>query len=87
MTLKQFFENKGELGIRLNNKAESKIFSKEANKLGYKWKDGVDYLSTNCWGVYKGDTCYLNDGSFDSVKTCMENKIKILNFEDIEWEN
>lgn len=87
MTLKDFFESKQLLAVHLKTKEQSIIFSKEADKLGKKWCDEDSYLKYNLWDMDNEETCYDNEGRsadifyYNSLKKC-----KILNFEDIEWE-
>lgn len=87
MTLKEFFESKQLLAIHLKTKEQADIFSKEADKLGKKWNSKDSYLEFNHWDINKEKTCYDNEGTFETV--CFYkglNKCKVLNFEDIEWE-
>ena len=85
MTLKEFFESKQLLAIHLKTKEQSIIFSKEADKLGKKWSSGDSYIEYNFWSYDKESTCYDNGGTCETI--CFyKGKYKVLNFEDIEWE-
>lgn len=87
MTLKEFFESPQLLAINLKTKEQSIIFSKEADKLGKKWCSGASYIEYNFWDAHKEKTCYDNKGGFTNIfyYNSLE-KCKVLNFEDIEWE-
>lgn len=87
MTLKEFFESPQLLAINLKTKEQADIFSKEADKLGKKWCDEDSYLKYNLWDMDKEETCYDNEGrSADIFYYNSLKKYKVLNFEDIEWE-
>ena len=84
MTLKEFFESNQLLAINLKTKEQSIIFSTEADKLGKKWSSEDSYLEFNYWDMDKEETCYDNEGTFETI--CFyKGKCKVLNFEDIEW--
>lgn len=85
MTLKEFFESKQLLAINLKTKEQVDIFSKEADKLGKKWDSGASYVEYTFWEYDKEETCYDNEGTCETI--CFyKGKCKVLNFEDIEWE-
>lgn len=87
MTLKEFFESKQLLAIHLKTKEQADIFSKEADKLGKKWISKSSYLEFNYWDTYNEKTCCDNQGLYaDILYYDILEKCKVLNFEDIEWE-
>lgn len=87
MTLKEFWENKEKLFINCKTEEQANIFCKESDKLGKTWSAGDSYLFYNHWKSYKEDTCYNNESTYGLKAWCQTYGYKILNFEDIEWDN
>lgn len=86
MTLKEFFESKEKLCVHLRTQEQANIFCRKADRLGYKWCDGDSYLKESYWYKLKKNTCYNNLGEYCDKDWYEKNGYKILNFEDIDWE-
>lgn len=90
MTLKEFFESPQLLAINLKTKEQVDVFSKEADKLGKKWGSGISYVEYTFWDEYREETCYTNRGCFAGISHYANldesRQCKVLNFEEIEWE-
>lgn len=86
MTLKEFFESKEKLCVNFKTQEQCGIFSREADKLGYRWSSHDSYLEENYWNDYEEETCYSNKCEYGYKAFYKKDGYKILNFEDIDWE-
>lgn len=86
MTLEKFFKSKKRMAIHCKTKEQSEILLKAFDKMGKTWRGGDSYLKVNNWRVYEKETCYSNNGFFGFKDFYLEEKIKVVEFENIEFE-
>ena len=86
MTLREFWDSKEKLVINCKTRTQANIFCQESDKLGKTWSNKKSYLDQTDWEVHRADTCYTNEGTYCPKSWYQENGYKILNFEDIDWE-
>lgn len=84
MTLKEFWNSDEELAIHCDTEEKSNKLRKEFDKMGKRWSDGHTYLEMDYYLIYGGRTCYSNRGRYGTSTSYIENKIKIIEFDDIE---
>lgn len=88
ITLKDFFESDEKLGIHCKNEEESKKLCEAFDKMKKTWHDGVSYVNLNLWvGRHsQNGICYLNNGFCAEKKWCLDNNLKVYEFENVKFE-
>ncbi len=84
MTIKDFFEGKGNFAIHCDTEEKAKKLLKEFDKAGYHWRTGERYIAYTNWGRHKEKTCYSDDGCFGRVGYFKICGYTIIEFDEIE---
>lgn len=84
MTIKDFFEGKGNFAIHCDTEEKAKKLLKEFDKAGYHWRTGERYIAYTNWERHKEKTCYSDDGCFGRVGYFKICGYTIIEFDEIE---
>lgn len=76
------------MGIHCKNEEESKKLCEAFDKMKKTWHDGVSYVNLNLWvGRHsQNGICYLNNGFCAEKKWCLDNNLKVYEFENVKFE-
>lgn len=76
-------EHGNKIAIACDNKQDALTLTDAFRIAGKVWADGSSYVDPK-YNAHKNDSCYLNDGTLESVDTCMSQNIKIIHFRNID---
>lgn len=89
ITLSEFWAQKGkkELAIHCKTEGEAKELLKAFDRVGQKWDSGDSYLNETEWEIYKKDTIYYNDNTYESTTYAEYTGDTVYEFNEVDLDN